>query len=93
MATGICPFCGKKVDKFIMFRGDIVGCRYCGIHTKQTNADRIRAMTDEELAEWFIKVQDDIADYCDWGRAYPPELPTRKDTWIDWLKQEVKEDR
>ena len=55
MATGVCPFCGKKVNKVIMFRGDIVGCRYCGIHTKQTNADRLRAMSDEELSEWLAK--------------------------------------
>lgn len=57
--TRICPFCGKETDKFIIFRGDIVGCRYCGISKKQTNADRIRAMTDDELAEWIISITED----------------------------------
>ena len=40
-----------------------------------TNADRIRQMSDEELAEW-------LAGYT----AYPPH------GWLDWLKQEAKDD-
>lgn len=82
MGTAVCPFCGKKVNKFIMFRGDVVGCRFCGIHTKQTNADRIRSMTDEELAERFylfmcvhvldvkVKCKDDGCKKC----------------WLNWLR-------
>lgn len=38
-----------------------------------TNADRIRAMTDEELAEFF-------------GKEIGDSVPT---SWRDWLKQEV----
>lgn len=29
---------------------------------KQTNADRIRNMTDEELAEWLTNMTDDFGD-------------------------------
>lgn len=61
-----------------------------GLH-KTTNADRIRAMTDEEMADWFIEIQDDVADYYDGGHAVAPELPTMKNSWLEWLKQEVKE--
>lgn len=53
---------------------------------KQTNADRIRAMTNEELAEWIYQVQD--------GDAYQKENylpPLSKSWWLDWLKQEAKE--
>lgn len=57
---------------------------------KMTNGDAIRSMTDEELAEWFIKVQDDVADYYDGGHAFAPELPTMENSWLDWLKQESK---
>lgn len=58
----------------------------------QTNAERIRAMTDEELAEWIAGLTD-----C---AVYPY---TRKDapcisigetcaaSWLDWLKQEASE--
>lgn len=32
-----------------------------------TNADRIRAMTDEELAEWIISItEDDTEGWLDW---------------------------
>ena len=76
-------------------------CRECGIAMlnyeeakpkRITNADRIRAMTDEELADWFIKIQNDVADYYDGGHAVAPELPTMENSWLDWLKQEANDD-
>lgn len=44
----------------------------------QTNADRIRAMTDEELAEWLVEVAGWLPMYE--GKAHPI---------LKWLKQEV----
>ena len=41
-----------------------------------TNADRIRAMTDEELAEFLLWVE--------WNTVKPH--------WSDWLKQEVDDE-
>lgn len=42
----------------------------CGLFKpkqKQTNADRIRAMTDEELAEWIISITEDLTPrWIDW---------------------------
>lgn len=33
----------------------------------QTNADKIRAMTDEELADWIISItEDDTEGWLDW---------------------------
>ena len=57
-------------------------CRYCGIAMKnyearpkpQTNSDRIRSMTDEELAKFLYEETD-----------YPKE-----EYWLDWLKQEAE---
>ena len=86
MATGIYPWCGKAVDKFIMFRGDIVGCRYCGIHTKQTNADRIRSMSDEELADWISGRK----DYCPPIKDYACSSHTCFKCWLDWMQEEAK---
>ena len=34
-------------------------CRFCGAFREPTNADRIRSMTDEELAEFLIDLADD----------------------------------
>ena len=53
---------------------------------KRTNADRIRSMTDEELAQYMGDVQT-------WGGC--PNHGARNctencaDCWLDWLKQEV----
>lgn len=72
----VCPVCGKPST----------------IGKPQTNADRIRAMSDEELAELME----------DKGDCPPIECPhdgegakvTRLDCkacWLDWLKKKVKE--
>lgn len=50
-----------------------------------TNADYIRSMTDEELAEFFT--------FCDSCVIFKDECRAKgyacKQRWIDWLKQEV----
>ena len=46
---------------------------------KQTNADHIRSMTDEELAEWMSE--------CN---AYGERAIASQ--WMPWLKQPYKED-
>lgn len=58
---------------------------------KTTNADRIRAMTDEELAEWFHRIQYDVSDYYCGGHSCEPTLPTGKECWLGWLKQEAND--
>ena len=78
--------CGKYL------RGIETAVYLCDTAKPQTNADRIRAMTDEELAEWITE----LTDYA----VYPH---TRKDapcisigqtctaSWLEWLKQEASE--
>lgn len=53
-----------------------------------TNADRIRAMSDEELAEWIMR-EPTIKPICPPGTG--DECPTSpcEQCWLDWLKQEV----
>ena len=64
-------------------------CNMYSEKSKQTNADRIRAMTDEELAEWFHRIQYDVSDYYCGGHSCEPTLPTGKESWLGWLKQEA----
>lgn len=52
-----------------------------------TRGDSIRAMTDEELAEWFGKIQYDTAYYCAGEDKQKYPYP---DGWLDWLKQEAE---
>ena len=47
----------------------------------QTNADRIRSMTDEELAEWFNTVTKDVLCGSTWN----------KKGWLKWLREESEE--
>ena len=54
-----------------------------------TNADHIRAMTDKELAEWFLKIAVCPCDAMNDGCALNDD--TCRQAWLDWLKEEVKE--
>jgi len=62
--------------------------RPCEFYKRMTNGDRIRAMTDEELADEF--------SYSGCHKQSNPEI-CRKHTgecercWLDWLKKEVSE--
>lgn len=51
------------------------------VTNKQTNADRIRNMTDEELAEWFDTVTKDVLGGSTWN----------KKGWLKWLREESEE--
>lgn len=50
-------------------------CRFDG---RQTNADRIRNMSDEELAKWFDTVTKDVLGGSTWD----------KNGWLKWLQEE-----
>ena len=61
-----------------------------------TNADRIRAMSDEELAE-FLEDLDFCYSYCPQGMARSPYTPDCSQTCekelLSWLQQPEEEDR
>ena len=73
-AKGICKKTGVEIRT-------TTGCTY---HTPKpiTNADRIRAMSDEELANKMSGLES-FALTC--GGGWPPEK------WLDWLRQEAKD--
>jgi len=58
----------------------------------QTNADRIRAMSDEEIAEHLIQYRDDWGDYCTPNCKFYDTYEEAKEATVKWLKQpaEVK---
>ena len=51
------------------------------VEKKRTNADRIRNMTDEELAKWFDAVTKDVLGVSTWN----------KKGWLKWLRAESEE--
>ena len=91
----ICPRCGKGGYVNYIGQSNIyeAKCYNCGYYfafgeldlyedkKPVTNADRIRAMSDEELADWVWGAETA-------GRAYGPR---GKQAWLDWLKQEASE--
>ena len=55
---------------------------------KLSNADRIRAMSDEELAEWLSQNADCvcIANQLNKGINCGKNIQTCAKAWFDWLK-------
>ena len=80
--------CKRRDDDGTLYDwcGKIVDCpdrdlqRQCKYYQAATNADRIRSMSDEELAKKISGIES-FALTC--GGGWPPEK------WLDWLKQEV----
>lgn len=69
---------------------DIV--RNCPHFKEATNADRIRSMSDEELAEWIHNgISSDHCDYCEYNNGYCDGAPChgKADAEIiaEWLQQ------
>ena len=88
-----CKICGHPLCSYAgVQRGIVVECaNYMPKKKPQTNADRIRAMSDEELAE-FITVAKERCDYCQ--LAYTEGACTEtlcEDAMLKWLKQPVKD--
>ena len=94
-----CPYCGGRgyINQFEDFEGgcrawakECIACKGTGsILFPETNADRIRRMSDEELAAHI------------WPKLGCPGGKTNvtcgyvgncKDCWIEWLRQPAKED-
>ena len=73
--TGIdvCPVCGKPST----------------LGNNLTNADLIRAKSDEQLAEWICKVTDGGFSMCAPGHWDCTGKDSCAPCWIDWLRQEA----
>ena len=74
MVIGNCPVCGAEMR----------------VGTDMTNADRIRAMSDEELS-YLILDNVDCNSRCKAlkeGCSYSDS--TCRSAWLDWLKQECE---
>ncbi len=61
---------------------------------KPTNADRIRAMSDEDLAKFLSGIDSDMCPKWKPDSGYDCLIPNCElfitDCWLDWLRQEVE---
>ena len=58
----------------------------------KTNAERIRQMTDEELAKFMCLVKDKLCFGCSFSHVDECESISCEEARTQWLKQEVSED-
>ena len=87
--------CPNKTDNGFCKTTTCINPLYSNIGTAQygqsvqkrivTNADKIRAMGDLELAEFLY------GGCCREGEAFPCSDVGCKQCWLDWLKQEASE--
>ena len=81
-----CSCTRKKCDPSCM-----TYAHYLEERKPMTNADRIRSMTDEELAVWLAKITD-CGECPVWDKF--PHCTTSEEScacrWHEWLKEEVK---
>lgn len=87
--NGDIGFCDKCYYNHILEEKGILPTEYEAKPKPITNADRIRAMSDEELAEWF----DRHASEPLW--CVPPECSDYEECVkciLDWLKSPVEVD-
>ena len=89
-----CPNHGRD----IIFCGDGFKCNYIPV---TTNADRIRAMSDEELADFFFEspeIEFTVCEYCQYFGGHTSDTPCKHDmgrclvsakneAFKKWLKQ------
>ena len=61
------------------------------VDVKATNADRIRNMSDEELAEFIEQISTDSMETISFGTKEYKEIWERKETALEWLRSEVEE--
>lgn len=59
----------------------------CPLTEPQTNADRIRSMPIEEIADWLIQYRDDWGDYCAPNSEFYDTYEEAKEATIKWLQQ------
>lgn len=86
MKCGDCPdykTCHRQND----LRRKRHKCKKANEPFVQTNADRIRAMSDEELAKFLCSILDCESEKCP-GLAY---CALGKNGCADWLKQPAKD--
>ena len=57
----------------------------------QTNADRIRKWSDEEIAEFTIGVAEGVFELFTGAKMSDETRRVMKAEWLDWLKQEASE--
>ena len=82
--TEMCGKCSRISNGYTDYYESI--CAF----SDQTNADRIRSFSDEELAEFIEQVSSDSMDTFSFGTKDYEEIWEHKETALQWLQSEVE---
>lgn len=89
----LCQKCANANCNHAVEPGEVVV--QCGAYkTPMTNADRIRTMSNEELANALYGMQKDLCRHIVTEIGYPGELDFADDApdLLEWLQQPAEED-
>ena len=80
-------------EKTRMESKECMGCKQNAVdkYKRMTQADRIRAMSDDELAEFIEQVSTDSMETISFGHKEYEEIWEHKETVLQWLQSEVEE--
>ena len=96
MSKSICTDCSHKLNcDMTDLRGGDTAITKCYGFTKgrSTKADRIRAFTDEELARFIVRKSQCPDGYTSVFGPHCVEENGCEQCWLEWLRQETKEDK
>ena len=88
----LCPVCRGALR---FNKKGVLSCYICGYEMQMpnckptTNADRIRAMTDEELADFLWSIGQNPLTWNTYLNGKFIFFSGNGNGWLDWLKQEV----
>ena len=68
-----------------------MNCSKGTVELKQTWGNKIRSMSDEELAEFIEQVSTDSMETISFGTKEYEEIWEHKETALQWLQSEVEE--
>lgn len=95
MAETICKscefvtLCRAGRDSLNGSKVKILGCSRYEKKPIKTNADRIRVMTDEELAHWIVEMKITGCPEDQFSTMWCVDMSC-VDCWLDWLKKECE---
>lgn len=85
---GDCHKCKFEITAECVPRSQKMGFPNC-YQSTMTNADRVRSMSDEELATWIDHLQADAYERGMMETAIV-DYPNTYSNWLDWLRKEAK---
>lgn len=85
-----CKLC--KYENYSMESEECLGCKQNSVdkYKRITNSDRIRSMSDEELAEFIEQISTDSMETISFGTKEYEEIWEHKETALKWLQSEVE---